>query len=277
MESRTTAEQDTFQNAVFAAIAFGNSTGLPLTLVSIVHNSASATSGLSAVDPSLFVSIYLIFNPILQWSVGLWLLQPPPTSVAPPGSSSSSSSSSSDDSPLSSPSSIKTSKKSKHGFIELVQESSPFHSVGSQDESEEQDDAIGNNSSSKHNQQNKYAAVKVKSKNPYEAGSDEIHINPSSMKATDRGTIAELGDVDIIPNCFTTSCKAILKQASQPVILASLIGLFIACIEPLRGILVDIHDQDGDAPLEFIFEAMYTIGKAAIPVISDKCLLHVCV
>mmetsp|Transcript_3637 Transcript_3637/g.10322 ORF Transcript_3637/g.10322 Transcript_3637/m.10322 type:complete len:626 (+) Transcript_3637:172-2049(+) len=62
--------------AVLAACGFGNSTGLPITLLSVVHANFPATSDLGAVDPCLFLSVYLLLYPVLQWGIGGWLLAP---------------------------------------------------------------------------------------------------------------------------------------------------------------------------------------------------------
>ena len=62
--------------ACMAACAFGNSTGLPITLLSVVHANFPSTTELGAVDPTLFLSVYLLLYPVLQWGVGGWLLAP---------------------------------------------------------------------------------------------------------------------------------------------------------------------------------------------------------
>lgn len=61
---------------VLAAVGFGNSTGLPITLLTVVHANFPATSDLGAMDPTLFLSVYLLLYPVLQWGVGGWLLAP---------------------------------------------------------------------------------------------------------------------------------------------------------------------------------------------------------
>eukprot|EP00632_Arachnochrysis_sp_CCMP2950_P014311 CAMPEP_0185694270 /NCGR_PEP_ID=MMETSP1164-20130828/3791_1 /TAXON_ID=1104430 /ORGANISM="Chrysoreinhardia sp, Strain CCMP2950" /LENGTH=545 /DNA_ID=CAMNT_0028361103 /DNA_START=19 /DNA_END=1656 /DNA_ORIENTATION=+ len=67
-----------FRRTATAACAFGNSTGLPITLLTAI--SSQATLAPAAADkegnPLLFLSVYLVLYPILQWSVGAWLLAP---------------------------------------------------------------------------------------------------------------------------------------------------------------------------------------------------------
>jgi predicted permease len=201
--------EDSFKFAAMAAVAFGNSTGLPLTLVSIIHGAADSSSPLSRSDPAIYVSIYLIFNPILQWSVGSWLLEPPSQSPADEG--------------------CNLSNQAKVDIQTLNIE--PLL-----DNAEKQVAALLNDE---------------------HRGASLGHANKFKTKQT---------DIDV-PEIM----RIIYKQLAQPAIIASICGLFIACIKPLHKVLVDVGDQDGDAPMEWFFEALYTMGKAAIPV-SSRCL-----
>jgi predicted permease len=61
------------RRSILAAMAFANSSGLPITLLAVIqHNFES--HGKTTIDPNLFLSIYLIVYPILQWGIGGWLL-----------------------------------------------------------------------------------------------------------------------------------------------------------------------------------------------------------
>ena len=59
---------------VLASCAFANSTGLPITLLTVIHQNFPPTTELGRVDPTLFLSMYLLTYPILQWGVGGWIL-----------------------------------------------------------------------------------------------------------------------------------------------------------------------------------------------------------
>jgi predicted permease len=63
-------------SSVLAACAFGNSTGLPITLLNVIHANFPSTSDLGRVDPTLFLSVFLLLYPVLQWGLGGWLLSP---------------------------------------------------------------------------------------------------------------------------------------------------------------------------------------------------------
>jgi predicted permease len=62
--------------AALACCASGNSTGLPITLLTVVHANFPAASDLGRIDPTLFLSVCLLLCPVLQWGVGGWLLAP---------------------------------------------------------------------------------------------------------------------------------------------------------------------------------------------------------
>jgi predicted permease len=67
------------RNSIMASVAFGNSTGLPITLLTVIHSNFGSSSVLGSVDPTLFLSVYLVMYPVLQWGIGGMLLAPPPT------------------------------------------------------------------------------------------------------------------------------------------------------------------------------------------------------
>lgn len=50
-----------------AACAFGNSTGLVLTLLTVIHGQFAKSSELGRIDPTAFLSVYLLLYPVLQW------------------------------------------------------------------------------------------------------------------------------------------------------------------------------------------------------------------
>jgi predicted permease len=60
-----------------------------------------------------------------------------------------------------------------------------------------------------------------------------------------------------------TLCK-IASRCLQPPVVGGLSGLVVAAT-PLRGILVDIVDRRSQAPLQWFFDALYTVGQAAVP------------
>ncbi len=193
-----------------AAVAFGNSTGLPLTLIKIIHRTAGATSGLSKVDPSIFVSIYLLVYPILQWGIGGWLLQPPDLSV------------------YDAPSSLLLADD----YLTKI-------------ELEKSEDGLGSNS-------NGYLMLSAGI--PGSAANAGILDRARAICTPER--IEKAKSVAVL----------VWTQFAQPPVIASLAGLFIACIDPLHAVLVDTKDRDGDSPLGWLFDGLYVVGQAAIPI-----------
>jgi predicted permease len=74
--SRVTSTRRHHMSSVLAACAFGNSTGLPITLLNVIHANFPSTSNLGRIDPTLFLSVFLLLYPVLQWGLGGWLLAP---------------------------------------------------------------------------------------------------------------------------------------------------------------------------------------------------------
>ncbi|CAB9500104.1 Membrane transport protein [Seminavis robusta] len=58
------------RRAVIAATAFGNSTGLPLTLLLAIQASSPPDSPVVQTDPTVLISCYMIMQPIIQWGIG---------------------------------------------------------------------------------------------------------------------------------------------------------------------------------------------------------------
>lgn len=64
------------RRAVLASCAFGNSTGLPITLLTVIQANFPKSSELGRIDETLYLSVYLLLYPLLQWGIGGWLLAP---------------------------------------------------------------------------------------------------------------------------------------------------------------------------------------------------------
>ena len=61
--------------AAIAAVTFGNSTGLPVSLLQTISLQFSPLTDLGSSNPLAYLAVYLILYPMLQWSVGLFLLR----------------------------------------------------------------------------------------------------------------------------------------------------------------------------------------------------------
>ena len=60
--------------------------------------------------------------------------------------------------------------------------------------------------------------------------------------------------------------KPSLAKILPPPSVAAVSGMVVALVTPLRGLLVDLKDRDDDAPLEWLFDGVQSIGQAAVPI-----------
>lgn len=57
----------------------------------------------------------------------------------------------------------------------------------------------------------------------------------------------------------------ILERCFQPPVVGAILGLLVA-VTPVRGIFVDLVDRDNSAPLQWLFDGLYAVGQAAVPI-----------
>jgi predicted permease len=216
--------------AVMACIAFGNSTGLPITLLAVIHNSYSKTTELGAVDPIIYLSIYLLMYPVFQWTIGGWLLAPPAAADA------------------SSPDASLTTEHDRASRRSVSKE----HVLARYSESSLSRASMGSLSSAGRRSEREQALREQALRSPLDSA------------ASLGSDVEKEGDVKID---VLATLGAIAKQAAQPPVIAAFIGIIFA-VTPVRQILVDVNDRDGDAPLEWFFEGISSIGDAAVPINS---------
>lgn len=64
-----------FRLGTVAACTFGNTTGIPIILLSVMQQSLSRSVFAELADPLLFLSLQLVTFPLLQWLLGLLLFE----------------------------------------------------------------------------------------------------------------------------------------------------------------------------------------------------------
>eukprot|EP01062_Namystynia_karyoxenos_P048125 TRINITY_DN36555_c0_g1_i1.p1 TRINITY_DN36555_c0_g1~~TRINITY_DN36555_c0_g1_i1.p1 ORF type:complete len:511 (+),score=82.58 TRINITY_DN36555_c0_g1_i1:82-1614(+) len=80
-----------FRKGMVAAVAFGNSTGLPIVLLSVIRAALINANGpldpgrSAPADPVAYLAIYLLVYPVLQWGIGGALLRQASPPGSPPG------------------------------------------------------------------------------------------------------------------------------------------------------------------------------------------------
>lgn len=255
------------RKAVLAACAFGNSTGLPITLLTVVHANFPATTELGAVDPTLFLSIYLLFYPLLQWGVGGWLLAPDDhdTPVEPVSY------------PLSHPPPL---------FIQS--NSSMYCNVLNNNQMEQW------YSHSRRGIGESDASLYISSPNLVhleEVGSPSIGILPTTFSIPPPPIeYYRSGDMDETDESLETTllvaanqeekqtaarqynntkmcaiAEKIITRCLQPPVVGAMLGLIVAAT-PIRGLFVDLLNRQGNAPLEWLFDALQAVGQSAVPI-----------
>jgi len=197
-----------FRRSVWCAVAFGNSTGLPLTLLAVIHSSFPKSAELGAVDPSAFLALYLIVMPILQWAVGGMLMG------------------------------TTTGGKARH----------QRDSLASQDGYRLHNDHNDQGSSSDGN-----GSKLSKLESSGAAETSLVHQGEEHEEEEEASFVAQ-----------------VIAVMSQPPVVATLVGVVIAMTSDtrfdIRSVVVDTHDRDDDASLEWLFNGMLKMAAAAVPI-----------
>jgi predicted permease len=247
--------------SVLAACAFSNSTGLPITLLAVVHANFPATTELGRIDPTLFLSVYLLTYPMLQWSIGGWLLAPEEI----------------DD------------ENEFHGHDEMVP-------IVDHHGSPKRHTTLGRNvlnnkdmetwyQSSRRGMGETDASLYISEADlvSFEEAQAAIEENrePSQTLPTDfeippppvPSELSRLLSSDIRESSRSlkyesdsswATIKKILSRVFQPPVVGAMAGIIIAAT-PLRGIFVDLVDRNDSAPLEWMFDGLYAVGLSAVP------------
>lgn len=270
--------------SVLAACAFANSTGLPITLLTVVHTNFPATTELGRIDPTLFLSVYLLTYPMLQWSIGGWLLAPEEDEVDQRQGDSmrllqkQESSLAGDDFhdevlvPMND-GKLRRSVSSplKHNVLNNKNMQSWYSStrVGMGDTdaslyiSETDLKGFGSNLEAEELQ----AALIAQDTEEVLPTTFHIPAPPSerSNLLSQQGENSARSIVEFESDSVWDLIQMIFTRVMQPPVVGAMMGIFVAAIPQLRGVFVDIVDRSDNAPLQWMFDALYTVGVAAVP------------
>jgi len=339
-------------NSMLAAVGFGNSTGLPITLLTVIHSNFPSNTNMGRIDPTLFLSVYLLLYPVLQWGIGGWLLAPPEKAKKQEQLSMTRDDSvfNPNEQPL-----VRAIRKSSKRAVE--QTSQAFNAAEytlahnvlnhrvpttyllnhrgldsidaslymSVQENLSQWGVVYYASTKGDGGENPRSMTRANENNDIEQSAvhpvesigmdlsgntselDLIRESSSNGEAIAEETFFQAMKQDsqpgnmmlmenqaepvettkLLPTTMTDSnkneetesqssssyeeehlcetCTKVIKRCLQPPVVGALLGLFFASFPTLRGILVDIVDRTGDAPLEWFFDGLYTTGQAAVP------------
>jgi predicted permease len=314
--------------AVLVACGFGNSTGLPITLLTVVHSNFPSTSDLGRIDPCLFLSVYLLLYPVLQWGVGGWLLAPESSTGSkqrkrPSSKKSQRRSSGLAHNVLNQPTTelyqwshrgigetdasmymsvqdnlnqlyqqgpmtngqiqpesefnplVKTESMNSIG-MDLSRENSMglIHKGGSREEQTEFFEQLKEESAATTVLNDKTSLLLLEqqmskaltsrssssSKNKPQDSNNEITEESSSWDGDD-----DSSQQDDDENVWDTM-RQVAARCLQPPVVGALAGMLVASQPALRGVFVDLVDRSDDAPMEWMFDALHTVGQSAVPI-----------
>lgn len=267
--------------AVLAACGFGNSTGLPITLLTVVHTNFPVTSDLGRVDPTLFLSVYLLLYPVLQWGLGGYLLAPQnegedshvPDGTAvghyrynvlnhqtPPAKYKGLTST--DEGLYMTEVDLSTLASKPSKLDALLENSEPIV---------EEDKFLLADDIEPPTYESTAEISKTDDEYGYYSEANSGDNSNSTDKAPECGDKQKEGllkDPDENENEDDTLYETIanvLDRCLQPPVVGAILGIICAVLPKLRGILVDLIDRDSTAPLQFLFDGLYAVGQAAVP------------
>jgi predicted permease len=273
---------------VLVACAFGNSTGLPITLLTVVHANFPVTSNLGRVDPTLFLSVYLLLFPVLQWGLGGYLLASAPAAAAaedPIRSRSNRRGNSLRHNVLNYP--IKTSKRrgltstdeglymTEGDLTKLVpagpSEPSRLNAIDLSLRSEEQQ-LLLSHSAADDDDDTGYGVYNNNGYDNEDPHDESTNADDSRRHGYDDekecpvASIAPIGDIDTDDDdSIWQTISNVLDRCLQPPVVGAVLGIICAVLPRVRGVLVDLVDRDSTAPLQFLFDGLYAIGQTAVP------------
>jgi len=303
--------------AVLVACGFGNSTGLPITILTVIHANFPETSDLGRIDPTLFLSVYLLLYPVLQWGIGGWLLAPEETEHVDHEESNEGEAenhedmvvvdqqvpNNADQGPSSSRSHHHRRMSSlgdtlrhnvlnnreladiyvsqRHGLTSndegMYMSEINLASLGEVSDGENPTASIGENagadrddSSTGMPQGDDTEETPLVSQQPLNGYYGIVPYPPPPTAGFPPPLSApkrELSDskyYDVDNVC--EACKNVMSRCFQPPVVGAILGIIVAAIEPLRGVFVDLEDRASHAPLQWLFDGLYSVGLAAVPI-----------
>jgi len=244
------------QKTVFVAIAFANSTGLPITLLTVIHRSFPSTSELGQINPTLFLSVYLLLYPVLQWGVGGYLLlsdnEEEPQEIIKMD--------------IERALSYETLNST---FVEAdFERALSYKSILSTTKTDTERVLSYNSLKYLEQNQDSYTELEAlrKGVNLSPRTYSTIESRSSKDSTVTDSSYGQIGDDESIDMPFLYNLfYVIIPKCLQPPVIGALVGMMITA-SPLRGLFVDLVDRADKAPLEWLFDGMHTVGQAAIPI-----------
>jgi len=232
MLANSYALPDKCRGPAIAAVAFSNATGLPIILLSIIYGSQHEQELM--LDPGRYLPNFLIVYPLLQWSIGAWLF-----GVGCEGS----------------PDDAQTSRSRLPAPTEASISSASAGTCGIE-LAEIREARAGS------------AATAAS------GATTDTWASALSMAMGPRTDTAPLGlgaVAEVAPSAVVAGLRFFVKTFFQPPIAAVMLALFVGvCPCPafgtLRGLFVDLRDQNNSAPLRWLFQGLCWLAQSVVPV-----------
>lgn len=263
---------ESFRRPAIAAVTFGNSTGLPITLLAVVQAQFSQASNLGSTNPLVFLSVYLVLYPVLQWTVGAWLLSPKPPEV--PGE-------------VEMQGLRRSTWRNSPSFRVMTSKRVPVAQLGASDvDVHERRRAQSVLELPSRSRLSTAEPGSSPSKSFPEVGSPrcaqgEPRRSDTASGLKEAGLDLPLGGAmasassaphpDAAPPALATPAidwalvQTLIERVFPPPVLAALLGMLVNFLDPLRGLLVDSNRKEG-AILQWVFNGLKKIGQAAVPI-----------
>lgn len=277
--AKTTRAPQHHVRSILAACAFANSTGLPITLLNVIHSNFPSTSDLGRIDPTLFLSVFLLTYPILQWGLGGYLLAPDEKSNAlvdatlNNGDICNEKSSPFDQLVLSETIDNETTvdvlnidvnnghQYNTKSFLSPSLQKS--RNLSSADESlyMSEHDLVGLLQSAESQVESERERLTLDNSFDNKVASKNGHHVDSECKS-----LLNVKKNPALKLSIWSTVKVIAERCFQPPVVGAIAGIICASVPRLRALFVDLVDRDGDAPLQFLFDGLYAIGTTAVPI-----------
>ena len=215
---------------VLACCAFANSTGLPITLLSVIHQNFPPSTELGKIDPTLFLSIYLLIYPVLQWGIGGWLLMKDESSSIGDGNN------------YEICKNDVNRKDDGYGTVNIDS------SIVNPTDITEVSMSLSQ-SSSACEQTNLIASYH-----------ERKVIDCTTSNELQQTIIEETGDDEKQLGMFWSGLRKGFEKAMQPPVVGALSGLLVASSNPIRGLFVDMIDRNDNAWFEWFFDGLYSVS-----------------
>lgn len=224
-----------FRSAAAGSVAFGNSTGIPVVLLTALGPSL-VEQGVLQGSPLLFLPVYLVLSPLLQWTVGAYVFRGGRQDESKSG----------DATPTSSDTDSSNSEaafaRNRLSTVPVTRQISPMY-----DESE----------------------LVVQRR-------QTMGVPPPGVVGNGFSAQAEVEDVlvpeDIeLPRKRDKLAKVVKKiffMFVSPPVLATILGILVAFIRPVQNQLIDLHDDTLTTvhTLDWLYIGIRKMGESAVPV-----------